>query len=204
MVNPIPSLTGTLTPANIYTGTVFNYNAQSNVAGSTFNWVRNPQTAINNNIGNSGSGSAISEVLTNSSSNIVFVPYQYTITAAGCLASQTVTVGVVPALVLSSTLTPSPVCSGTLFSYTATSDVPGVTYTFKRNAINTINNNTAGNGTGAVISEILTSSAFVPVAVTYDVTLAAFGLSNTQQVSVIVQPTPSIRQRTGFGISMGE
>ncbi|MCX6263126.1 MAG: hypothetical protein NTZ47_01105, partial [Bacteroidetes bacterium] len=193
LVKPIPSLTGTLTPANIYTGTVFNYNAQSNVAGSTFNWVRNPQAAINNNIGNSGSGAAIAEVLTNSSSNIVFVPYQYTITAAGCLSSQTVTVGVVPALVLSSTLTPSPVCSGTLFSYTATSDVPGVTYTFKRNAINTINNNTAGNGTGAVISEILTSSAFIPVAVTYDVTLAAFGLSNTQQVTVIVQPTPSVQ-----------
>jgi gliding motility-associated-like protein len=194
LVKPIPALAGNLTPANIYTGTVFNYNAQSTVAGSTFNWVRNSQTAINNNIGNSGSGAALSEVLTNSSSNIVFVPYQYTITAAGCLASQTVTVGVVPALVLSSTLTPSPVCSGTLFSYTATSDVPGITYAWRRNAINTINNNTAGNGIGAFISETLTSSAFVPVVVTYDVTLAAFGLSNTQQVTVIVQPTPSVQQ----------
>jgi gliding motility-associated-like protein len=193
LVKPIPSLTGTLTPANIYTGTVFNYIAQSNVAGSTFNWVRNPQAAINNNIGNSASDAAIAEVLTNSSSNIVFVPYQYTITAAGCLASQTVTVGVVPALILSSTRTPSPVCSGTLFSYTATSDVPGVTYTWKRIAITTINNNTAGNGTGAVISETLISSAFVPVAVTYDVTLAAFGMSNTQQVTVIVQPTPTVQ-----------
>ncbi len=194
LVKPIPSLTGTLTPANIYTGTVFNYNAQSNVAGSTFNWVRNPQAAINNTIGNSGSGAAIAEVLTNSSSNIVFVPYQYTITAAGCLASQTVTVGVVPALVLSSSLTPPPVCSGTLFSYTATSDVPGVSYTWKRIAISSINNNTAGNGSGAVISETLTSLAVAPVAVTYDVTLAAFGLSNTQQVTVIVQPTPSVEQ----------
>jgi gliding motility-associated-like protein len=192
LVNPIPALSGTLTPPNIYTGTVFNYNAQSNVAGSTFNWVRNPQTAINNNIGNSGSDAAISEVLTNSSSNIVFVPYQYTITAAGCSASQKVTVGVVPALVLSSTLTPTPVCSGTIFSYTATSDVPGITYGWRRNAINTINNNTAGNGIGAFISETLTSSAFIPIVVTYDVTLAAFGLSNTQQVTVIVQPTPSV------------
>jgi hypothetical protein len=61
-------------------------------------------------------------------------------------------------------------------------------------AISTINNNTAGNGTGAVISETLTSSAFAPVAVTYDVTLAAFGLSNTQQVTVIVQPTPTVEQ----------
>jgi len=194
LVKPIPAIAGTLTPANIYTGTVFNYNAQSTVAGSTFNWVRNPQPAINNNIGNSGSGAALSEVLSNSSSNIVFVPYQYTITAAGCLASQTVTVGVVPALVLSSTLTPSPVCSGTIFSYTATSDVPGVAYTWKRNAINTINNNIAGSGTGAFISESLTSSEFVPVVVTYDITLAAFGLSNTQQVTVIVQPTPSVQQ----------
>ncbi|TWW10228.1 hypothetical protein E3A20_07270, partial [Planctomyces bekefii] len=194
LVKPIPSLSSTLTPANIYTGTVFNYTAQGNVGGSSFGWTRSPLSAINNNVAGSGSGAAIAEVLTNSSSNIVFVPYVYTITAAGCASSQTVTVGVVPNLILSSTLTPLPICNGTVFAYTATSDVPGVTYVWRRAAINSINNNIAGSGVGAVISESLTSSAIVPVAVTYDVTLSAFGMSNTQQVTVIVQPTPTVQR----------
>ena len=194
LVKPIPSLSSTLTPANIYTGTVFNYSAQSNVGGSTFGWTRNPLPAINNNLAGSGSGADIAEVLANSSSNIVFVSYVYTITAAGCASSQTVTVGVVPNLILTSTLTPLPICNGTVFAYTATSDVPGVTYVWKRTAISSINNNIAGSGVGAVINESLTSSAIVPVAVTYDVTLSAFGMSNTQQVTVIVQPSPSVQR----------
>ena len=194
LVKPIPSLSSTLTPANIYTGTVFNYTAQSNVSGSSFSWIRNPLPAINNNLAGNGSGGTIAEVLTNSSSNIFFVPYVYTITAAGCTNSQTVTVGVVPNIILSSTLTPSPICNGTVFAYTATSDVPGVTYAWRRAAISSINNNIAGSGVGAVINESLSSSAIVPVAVTYDVTLLAFGMSNTQQVTVIVQPTPSVQQ----------
>ena len=84
-------------------------------------------------------------------------------TAAGCSNSETVTVNVVPQLVLTSTLTPAPVCSGVVFNYTATSDVAGVTYTWKRNPIISINNNTGNNGTGANISDNLTSSAIVPV-----------------------------------------
>ncbi|MCA6486028.1 MAG: hypothetical protein IM547_11545, partial [Chitinophagaceae bacterium] len=191
-VKPTPTLSSTLTPPNIYTGTVFNYTAIGNVAGTSFSWTRAALSSINNNIPGTGSSAIIQEVLTNSSKVLVAVPYRVQMTAAGCSNTQTVTVNVVPDLVLSSTLTPAPVCSGTLFAYTATSEVSGVSFSWKRNPITVINSNTGSNGSNASISETLSSSALVPVPVVYDVTLSAFGLSNTQQVTVLVQPTPSV------------
>ena len=191
-VKPTPTLSSSLTPPNIYTGKLFNYTATGNVSGTTYSWTRPALAAINNNTAGSGSTAIIAEVLTNSSKVLVPVSYQVRMTASGCANTQTVTVNVVPELILSSTLTPPPVCSGTVFAYTSTSDVAEVTYTWKRNPLTGINGNSGGNGTGAFISEMLTSSAAVPIAVMYDVTLSAFGLSNTQQVSVLVQPTPSV------------
>lgn len=191
-VKPTPTLSSTLTPPNIYTGTVFNYTAIGNVTGTSFSWTRAALSSINNNIPGTGSSATIQEVLTNNSKVLVPVPYRVQMTAAGCSNSQTVTVNVVPDLVLSSTLTPAPVCSGTLFAYTATSEVSGVSFSWKRNPITVINSNTGSNGSNASISETLSSSALVPVPVVYDVTLSAFGLSNTQQVTVLVQPTPSV------------
>ena len=192
LVKPTPTLSSSLTPANIYTGTVFNYTATGNVSGTNFSWTRAAIPAINNNTAGSGSSATIAEVLTNNSQVLVAVPYRVVLTAAGCSNTETVTVNVVPQLVLSSTLTPDPVCSGVVFNYTATSDVAGVTFIWKRNPIGSINNNTGNNGTGTSIAETLTSSAIVPVSVIYDITLTAFGLSNTQQVTVVVQPTPNV------------
>lgn len=191
-VKPKPTLSSTLTPPNIYTGTVFNYTATGNISGISFSWTRDALSSINNNTPGSGASAIIQEVLTNSSKVLVAVPYRVQMTAAGCSNTQTVTVNVVPDLVLSSTLTPAPVCSGTVFSYTATSEVSGVSFSWRRNAITSINSNTGNSGSDASISETLTSSAVVPVPVVYDVTLSAFGLSNTQQVTVLVQPTPSV------------
>ncbi|MCA6482716.1 MAG: gliding motility-associated C-terminal domain-containing protein, partial [Chitinophagaceae bacterium] len=191
-VKPTPTLSSTLTPPNIYTGTVFNYTAIGNIPGTSFSWTRAALASINNNIPGTGSSATIQEVLTNNSKVLVPVPYRVQMTTAGCSNSQTVTVNVVPDLVLSSTLTPAPVCSGTLFAYTATSEVSGVSFSWKRNPISVINSNTGSNGSNASISETLSSSALVPVPVVYDVTLSAFGLSNTQQVTVLVQPTPSV------------
>lgn len=190
-VKPTPTLSSTLTPPNIYTGTVFNYTATGNVGGTTFSWTRAALTAINNNTSGAGSSAIIQEVLTNNSKVLVAVPYRVQLTAAGCSNTQTVTVNVVPDLVLSSTLTPAPVCSGTIFAYSATSEVSGVSFSWRRNPIASINSNTGNNGSDAFIDETLTSSAIVPVPVIYDVTLSAFGLSNTQQVTVLVLPTPS-------------
>lgn len=191
-VKPTPTLSSTLTPPNIYTGTVFNYTATGNVGGTSFSWTRAALSSINNNTPGTGSTASIQEVLTNNSKVLVAVPYQVQLTAAGCSNTQTVTINVVPELILSSTLTPAPVCSGTVFTYTATSEVSGVSFSWRRNPITTINSNIGNSGTGASISETLTSSEVVPVPVVYDVTLAAFGLSTTQQVTVLVQPTPSV------------
>ncbi|MCA6468299.1 MAG: hypothetical protein IM552_09890, partial [Chitinophagaceae bacterium] len=97
-VKPTPTLSSTLTPPNIYTGTVFNYTAIGNIPGTSFSWTRAALSSINNNIPGTGSSAIIQEVLTNSSKVLVAVPYRVQMTAAGCSNTQTVTVNVVPDL----------------------------------------------------------------------------------------------------------
>src|SRR5438045_4531349 len=94
-----------------------------------------------------------------------------------------------PLPVLSSTLAPSAICSGTTCSYTPTSATAAASFSWTRPAIATINANGAGGGVGP-ISETLTSTATAPVVVTYNFTTSANGCSTNQSVLVTVNPTP--------------
>jgi hypothetical protein len=94
----------------------------------------------------------------------------------------------VMAPVLSSTLMPPAICTGTTFSYNAQSTTTsGVTFSWKRlpeagisPAPNT-NPTTSGS-----ISETLNNNTGLPIDVTYEVTLTFNGCSNTQEVKVKV------------------
>ncbi len=196
IVNPIPVLSSTLTPATIYNATAFSYTSTSATPSTTYTWTRAAITNINSNVAGSGSDGNINEVLTNGSVVLINVPYVVTLTANGCTNQQTVTVGVSPTPGLSSTQTPSPICSGTVFGYTATSATPSTTFSWTRAAIASINSNAAGSGASAVISETLTNSSNVPVSVVYAVLLSANGFTNTQNVTVVVNPTPAVNQPT--------
>ena len=74
------------------------------------------------------------EVLVNTSAAPVNVTYVYTVTANGCTnpSAYSVTLTVRPIPALSSTLTPSALCSGSVFSYVPASLTSGTTFSWSR------------------------------------------------------------------------
>lgn len=191
-ISPIPQVTSSLSPAAICSGANFSYVPISNRAGATFNWTRAAVTGISNTA-RTDTG-RINEILFNTTTNPVNVIYQYTATVGGC-ASPTpvsVTVTVNPSPLLSSTLTPAAICSGTPFVYTPTSSSNNVTFTWTRAAVTGISN-AAKNGTGAA-SDTLVNTTTDTVAVIYAYTVSASGCSdpNPKNVTVLVKPIPSL------------
>ncbi len=188
-VNPVPALSSTLTPTAICSGTAFNYTATSATVGAVFSWSRAFVAGISQAAG-SGSSAAVSETLTNTTTSPVTVTYVYTTAANGCSSSQNVTVTVNPIPVLSSTLTPAGICSGSTFNYAATSATPGATLNWSRAMIAGITQPGATGTDG--VNETLTNTTTAPITVTYVYTIAANGCTNTQNVTVTVNPVPAL------------
>jgi hypothetical protein len=183
-VYPKPILSSSLT-VNAQNNTAFSYTPTSSTAGTTFSWTRAVVAGISN-IAGSGTG-AINETLVNTTANPINVTYVYTLTANGCPNTQNVVVTVRPLPVLSSAST-SNACTGTAFTYTATSATIGTTFSWTRAVVAGISN-AAGSGSSATINETLINTTSSPILVTYTYTLLANTLSNTQTVSVTVNPS---------------
>ena len=114
-----------------------------------------------------------------------------TSTPSNCTLSfaQNVTLNVNPTPVLSSSLLPPAICSGTTFTYIATSATAGSTFTWTRAAVAGISQAASG-GTGNV-SEVLTNTTSSPINVTYKYTTSANGCNNAPGESVVVSVNPS-------------
>ncbi len=187
-VNPIPVLSSSLNPSFACSNAVFNYTPTSTTANS-FAWTRATVAGISN-ASSSGTG-AISETLINTSTLPVTINYIFTITTpSGCTNVQTVTVSVNPSPSLTSTVTPSAICSGSIFNYTPLSSIPGATINWTRAAQLSISN-AAANGTNDP-AEILVNTSINQVSVPYNFTLAANGCSNTQTVNLLINPSPVV------------
>lgn len=189
-VNPKPTLSSSLTPPAICSGSVFSYAPSSTSPGASFTWTRAVVAGISNSAG-SGSGNP-NETLTNTTTMPIDVTYVYTITANGCTNSpgQNVIVTVSPVPSLSSSLTPS-TCSGSLFSYTPTSITPGVSYTWSRAIVAGITE--PGTSGAANVNEVLTNTTASPINVTYVYNINSSGCAaNSQNVVVSVYPLPTV------------
>src|SRR6185437_5431561 len=99
VVHPTPTLSSTLTPADVCSNSSFTYNATSATTGATFNWARAAVAGISNAAG-SGTGN-INETLINTSGAPVSVTYVYTLSANGCNNTQNVVVNVNPTVTIS-------------------------------------------------------------------------------------------------------
>ena len=187
-VNPIPYLSGTLTPPAVCNNTLFSYTPASATPGVTFNWSRAAVAGISN-LAATGTDDP-NETLINTSADPISVNYEYTLTANGCTNTQIVAVVVNPSPTLSGTLTPPAICSNTVFSYAPASATVGTLFGWNRVAVAGISNPAASGSNNP--NEILINTSSAPVAVTYDYTLTANGCSNIQTVVVIVNPTPSL------------
>ena len=126
VVNPIPKINSTTSPASICSGATFNYSATSNTINVLFDWERSYVAGINEAL-SIGSGN-ISEILTNKTSNVLLVPYIYTLSANGCSNSETVFATVNPVLVspdISATI-----CSGSEANITSVTLPQNTLYTW--------------------------------------------------------------------------
>ena len=185
-----PVLTSTATPPAICGGSVFSYSPTSSTSGITFNWTRAAVAGISNAAA-SGTDNP-NELLTNITSAPVSVTYVYSLIIAGCSPPPTynVTVQVNPTPLLSSSLTPTGICSNALFSYNPTSGTNGTTFAWSRADVTGISNPAAIGSNN--ISEYLDNTTTNPIDVTYVYTLTANGCTKTQNVIVKVTPMPSL------------
>lgn len=122
----------------------------------------------------------------------------YTVTATNSGGSTTFSISIkvnaAPAY-LSSSLTPSPICSAASFNYVPTSLTADVTFSWSRATVVGISN-LAGSGTGN-ISEQLINTTNLPIDVIYQIDVTNNGTLNTENVTVSVYPTLVVGTVTG-------
>ena len=186
-VDPTPMLSTALNAGSTCDSVLFNYVPNSATSGTAYAWTRDTVVGIINADGN-GIG-AINETLYNTTDTNLVVTYVYTLTANTCTNVQSVTDTIKPTPMLSSTLTPDSICNNTVFIYGATSGTPGTSFAWVRDSIPGISNPSVTSTTNPV-SEILINTTADPKAVSYQFTLSSQGCTNTQYVTVKVEPTP--------------
>lgn len=180
-VTTTASLTSTLTPAAICSGSTFTYTPTSNFTTATFTWTRAAVAGISNAAVTVPQSSNPNEVLINTTNAAINVVYSYTINANGCTTNtQSVTVSVKPIPTVSVN-SPS-ACSGASSTLTATPSIAGGTYLW-----------TTGSQTTAAINVAPTTST------TYSVTYTLTGCSTSSAGTVTV--TPNLATVTNASIS---
>ncbi len=185
-VKPKPVLSSSLNPAAICSNDTFSYTPTSATSFTSFSWSRPVVFGISNQ-SSYGFGN-VHEVLIDTFSIPVNVIYNYTLTASGCVNTQSVSDSVRAKPVLSSSLNPTASCSNAAFSYTPSCASSGAVFNWSRAAVAGISNLAAAGNGG--INETLINITSNPLNVTYTYTIGANGCSNTQNVVVSINPKP--------------
>lgn len=180
---PTPTVTGTPSGA-ICSGTQINIGISSPNPLLQYNWYASDGTFIST--GNTFSPSPTSTTAT----TIIYYTEAQEIGTSFYSARVPVSVTVNPVSILSSTLTPSAICSNNNFNYVPTSATSGTTFTWTRAAVSGINNPT--NSGSASVNEILINTTASPISVTYVYTSALNTCNTTQNVTVTVNPLPNL------------
>ncbi|MBS1682566.1 MAG: hypothetical protein JST48_12710, partial [Bacteroidetes bacterium] len=192
-VNPIPVITNTgpQLQITVCSGTALNFTPTSTVGGTTYTWtstVVGPVTGVNA----SGSG-AVTDTPVNTGNTAGTVTYHITPTAGTCSGTArdyVVTVSPVP----DASASDQPICSGSTTNVAITNPnaVAGTTFSWVVQGSSNVTG--AGAGSGATISQVLTSTDGTTAGtVTYRITPTANGCSGPfVDVTVTVNPVPVI------------
>jgi gliding motility-associated-like protein len=184
----------------ICSGNSFSVTPSPVPVGTTYTWIT-PNIVPNGTVAGAVSQSApvtsISQFVTNTTN--VPVQAQYTVTpiTGSCAGNDfIINLTVNPSTQLSSSLTPSAICSNTAFTYVPTSNTPSTaTFNWTRVVVPGINNPSASGANS--LNEILVNNTNTPLNVTYVYTLATTeGCTNTQNITVTVNPIPALTSVT--------
>ncbi len=186
VVNPMPRLNNNLSSIAVCDSAVFTFNPGSNTPGAAYSWSRAYTEGITN-LSATGTNSP-EERLNNTTYINIPVTYVYTLTAAGCMNSQNVTVQVRPSAILETKTAVT--CSGAPFNFVPRSYTDGSSFAWSRTAVTNITPATA-SGTGN-IADNMTNGSATAVTVTYDFALTYMGCTNAQKLVVTVNPAPAV------------
>ena len=169
--SPWPTLSSSLSPPSVCSGSPFTYTATSTNSAATFSWTRAAVTGISNTAVSTAQASNPNENLVNTTSNPVNVIYSFTTSAYACSTTQQVTVSVkpVPTVTLNGN---SPICEGNNSVISASG---ASTYSWSNSA----------TGPSITVSPTTTT--------TFSVTgTNTFGCDDSKQITVTVDPLPTI------------
>jgi gliding motility-associated-like protein len=199
---PVINNAGTITTR--CSGTSFAFNATANPAGGTTftGWTRPLNPGISQSVG-TGSNASINEILNNTTTAPVIVPYFYTLTyggAAACATTQVINVTYNPVATIAAK--EATLCSGTGFTVPITDLVPADTrFTWTTPTVSgAVTGAVAQNTAVTVIGQTLTNNPTnrtVPVTLNYTVTpIAVSGAQScngpTFPVTVTLNPVSTV------------
>ncbi|RZK20865.1 MAG: PKD domain-containing protein [Pedobacter sp.] len=197
-VNPVSRITNTTLKQEVCSGTNSSLVVlTSNVSGATYSWTATTTSTDVSGFTTLGSGSIPVQNLINAGTTAGLIKYVITPRANGCIGLPiTYEITVNPKPIFTSSGSATSICSNTLFSYLPTSSTSGVTFTWKRAAVNGISNNAAsGSGIDAAgaISETLINTTVNPIEVTYlyELSLGGCVATTPYPVKVTVNPAPT-------------
>ncbi len=190
-VNPLGSATSA-TKSTVCSGEPVNYTFTFSDPGITFKWSRAAVAGISNLAVSDQAAPIIKESLYNTSNVPIDVTYAFTYLEGNCAGTFTYTATIYPAVTVNSAVY-SDGCSGMPNNYTITSNVPGATFKWSREAFPNISNPPVSNQTSSTITEALINTSNAIVYVPYYITPYANGCQGQQFVYVVgVYPIPSI------------
>jgi gliding motility-associated-like protein len=189
IVNPQPMVTGPTT-ANICNNTTDNYQIVFNTPVNGYAWSRTAVPGISNATVTGQESSVIREVLFNTTTAPIVVPYIINFQTTTCTGTFLLNITVNPSTVITSARSGA-VCSGDIQNYIITANIPGTTYIWNRNEVNNISNPAVTGQTSATIAESLINTGTGSVNVIYNITPVANGCDGTPfNYTVTVNPLP--------------
>jgi gliding motility-associated-like protein len=189
-VNPSPVVTATPATSTICSGSATSVSLTSTTSGTTFSWIASSTAGTTG--ASAGSGSSISQVLSNSSTLPGTATYTVTPSAAGCPGNTaTVTVTVNPSPNVTASPTSQTICSGSATSITLSGTVPGTTFSWTAPTQSLASGGTAGSGS-SIIQTLLATGASAGT-VTYNVTPTASTCPGAPvSIVITVNPVPFV------------
>jgi gliding motility-associated-like protein len=190
-LNPTP-VVGNQSVA-ICSGNSFTLQPSAVPAGTSYTWAIPAVAPVGSVSGHTAQGTpvlSISQVLSNTTNALAQLNYTVIPTAGACVGAPfTIAVDVNPATSLNLSVNPPAICSNNLFSYAAASNTAGTSFNWTRAAVTGISNPAATGINNP--NEVLVNITNQPITVSYVYSLATTaGCTNTQTVSVLVNPTP--------------
>jgi hypothetical protein len=192
VVNPLPMVTNSPLSSSICSGGSINIILTSNVPGTSFSWTASASSP--NVTGYApGTGSMITQTLTNSGFSIEHVIYHITPSANGCTGPVTDYVVIIyPVSFITNSPLAKTICSNTSTNITLTASVPGTLFYWTASG-SSPNVSGYSAGTGSVINQVLVNTGYAMEQVTYIITPIANGCTGaTVNYVVTVNPTPNL------------